>query len=188
MAKVKLNPLLEEVQGSVGDVVFKRYGNRTIMSKKADMSNVKPSPKQLAHQARFAKAAAFGRKVLADPELKALYGAVASKQGKPVQAIAIGDAMNAPVVHEVDLSGYTGAPGDPIGVHATDDFGVETVSVTLMMEDGTVIEEGVAEASGKDRWTYTCTASVEAGTSVRAVATAEDRAGGRGQLSVVSSQ
>jgi hypothetical protein len=40
MAKVKLNPILEQISGQVGDLVFKRYGDETIISRKADISGV----------------------------------------------------------------------------------------------------------------------------------------------------
>ncbi|MCP4599327.1 MAG: hypothetical protein GY847_02115, partial [Proteobacteria bacterium] len=53
MAKVKLNPVIEELRGQVGDLVFKRYGDRVVISKKPDMSNVKPSAAQSAHRERF---------------------------------------------------------------------------------------------------------------------------------------
>ena len=32
MAKVKLNPILEQIRGQVGDLVFKRYGEKTVIS------------------------------------------------------------------------------------------------------------------------------------------------------------
>ena len=48
MAQVKLNPILDELRGQLGEVVFKRYGDKTVISRKPDMSNVKPSEAQLA--------------------------------------------------------------------------------------------------------------------------------------------
>jgi len=35
MARVKLNPILEGMRGQVGDLVFKRYGDGVIISRKA---------------------------------------------------------------------------------------------------------------------------------------------------------
>jgi len=38
MAKVRLNPILEQVRGKVGDLVFKRSGEEVIISRKPDFS------------------------------------------------------------------------------------------------------------------------------------------------------
>ena len=40
MARVKLNPILEQVRGQVGDLVFKRYGEGVIISRKPDLEGV----------------------------------------------------------------------------------------------------------------------------------------------------
>ena len=48
MARVKLNPVLEHMRGDIGDLVFKKYGDKTIVSRKADLSGVKPSEAQQA--------------------------------------------------------------------------------------------------------------------------------------------
>lgn len=67
MAKVKLNPILEQVRGQVGDLVFKRYGDEVIISRKPDMEGVEPTEAQLAAQGRFREAALYGKMVMADP-------------------------------------------------------------------------------------------------------------------------
>ena len=67
MAKVKLNPVLEQIRGQVGDLVFKRYGDETIISRKPDMSDREPSEAQLAAQNRFRQAALYGKMVTLAP-------------------------------------------------------------------------------------------------------------------------
>lgn len=67
MAKVKLNPILEQIRGQVGDLVFKRYGDETIISRKPDMSDLEPSAAQLAAQNRFRQAALYGKMVTLAP-------------------------------------------------------------------------------------------------------------------------
>ena len=180
MARVKLNPIIEELRGQVGELVFKRYGDRVVVSKKPDMSKVKPSAAQLAHRERFRQATVYGRVALADPATRALYEAAAKSRGKPVVSVAIGDFFNAPSVDGIDLSGYTGAVGDEIVIAASDDFAVWRVRVGLSDVDGAVIEEGEAVESPGDsgRWVYVATAAVAAGTKVWAGVAALDRPGG----------
>ena len=72
MARVKLNPFLEQVRGQIGELVFRRYGDEVVISRKPDLSDVEPSAAQLAHRQRFARAALYGKIVLADPEAKAI--------------------------------------------------------------------------------------------------------------------
>jgi hypothetical protein len=61
MARVKLNPILEGVRGQVGDLVFKRYGDEVVISRKADPTGKPPSEAQLAHRERFREAALYGK-------------------------------------------------------------------------------------------------------------------------------
>ena len=180
MAKVKLNPILEQVRGSVGDLVFKRYGDDVIIAKKADMSDREPSQAQLTAQERFRQAAMYGKMVMADPETKALYADAARAKGKPVFSLTVADFFHAPSVDEVDLSAYAGAVGDEIIIMASDDFDVLSVEVALTTGDGNPIESGEAVEAHADsgRWVYTASADVETGTTVRIAVTAQDRPGG----------
>jgi hypothetical protein len=59
MAKTK-NTLLSQVSGTFGgDDVFKRYYDKTVISKKPDMSNRVLSPKQVEWNMRMRKALAY---------------------------------------------------------------------------------------------------------------------------------
>lgn len=182
MAKVKLNPILEQIQGQVGDLVFKRYGDQTVLSAKPDLSGVEPTPAQLAQQARFREAALYGKMVFADPETKALYEEGAKAKGKPVFSLTVADFFNAPSVDEIDLAGYSGAAGDEISIMASDDFTVMAVQVTVSDSEGDPIESGAASESpaNSGRWVYTATTAVATGTTVRIAVTAQDRPGGLG--------
>jgi hypothetical protein len=179
MAKVKLNPVLEQIRGQVGDLVFKRYGDEVILSRKPDLSDRTPTEAQLAHQERFREAAMYGRMMMADPETKALYSDAAKAKGKPVYALMVADFFNAPSVDLVDVSGYSGAVGDAIVVMASDDFDVAEVQVALATGDGTPIEAGAAVElpANSGRWVYTTTTTTATGTAVRIAVTAVDRPG-----------
>jgi hypothetical protein len=182
MAKVKLNPILEQVSGKVGDLVFRRYGDQTVISQKPDTEGRQWTEAQLAHRERFRQAALYGRLVMADPETKALYEEAAGARGKPVFSLTVADFFNAPSVDSVDLSNYTGAAGDAIVIMASDDFAVLAVQVSLTDGDGNMIESGAALESppNSGRWVYTATVAVNTGTTVRIAVTAEDRPGGLG--------
>lgn len=74
MARVISNPILKGLQGKIGkEVVFKRYGNKTIATKYPDMSKVKPSKLQKQKRSKFAEAVAYAKKINDDPQQKAKY-------------------------------------------------------------------------------------------------------------------
>jgi hypothetical protein len=183
MAKVKLNPILEQVRGQVGDLVFKRYGDEVVLSRKPDLTGHEWTEAQQATRERFRQAALYGRMAMADPEAKALYVEEAKAKGQPVFSLTIADFFNAPSVDEVDLSGYAGRAGDAIVIRASDDFDVARVEVALADVVGAAIESGAASEMPPDsgRWVYTATAAVPTGTTVRIAVTAVDRPGGAAQ-------
>ena len=180
MADVKLNPILEELSGKVGDLVFRRYGDRTILARTPDTTGLEPSEAQKAQQERFRQATLYGKVAMADPEARALYEAKARDEGVPIFSVTVADFFHAPSVDEIDVSGYAGAVGDTIAIRASDDFEVTGVDVTVTDSDGNDIESGAAEYDDQGRWIYTATTDVEAGTTVRIGVMAVDRPGGIG--------
>ena len=94
MTKAKLNPILEELHGKMGDLVFRRMRNGgTSVIRRADMSKVKWSPAQVANRQRFREAIAQARLALADPKQKAKYEKAAAKTGKRLIEVAISDHL-----------------------------------------------------------------------------------------------
>jgi hypothetical protein len=62
MAKVKNNPIVEGISGSIGEMVFRQLPNgETWVSGKPDFSDRKFSQGQKSHQSRFKKAAVYAR-------------------------------------------------------------------------------------------------------------------------------
>jgi hypothetical protein len=179
VAKVRLNPILEQLRGQVGDLVFRRYGDQVVVARKPDVSEREWSEAQIAHRERFRQATIYGRMVMADAEARALYEEAARVKGKPLFSLMVADFFNAPSIEEVDLSGYAGGVGDVIVVVAHDDFAVAGVDVSLAGGDGNPIESGAAVETppGSGRWVYTATAAVETGATVRIAVAARDRPG-----------
>jgi hypothetical protein len=91
MAKVKLNPAFEQIQGDLAGFVYRvRYGGQTI-SKSPDMSTVQWSEAQVAHRQRFRRAVAYARAALADPQARARYQEEAVQKGKRPFDLAVSD-------------------------------------------------------------------------------------------------
>jgi hypothetical protein len=182
MARVRLNPILEQVRGQVGDLVFKRSGDSVILSRKPDFSERQPTPAQAVAQERFRQAALYGKMVMADPQTKQLYEQAAKAKGRPLFSLTVADFFNTPSIDEVDLAGYTGQINDQIIIRAHDDFEVSAVNVALSNAAGDPLESGQATESPpkSGRWVYTATTAVATGTQVRINVTVADRPGGTG--------
>ena len=94
MPKVRLHPLIEEIHGTMFDVVFKRSpkGNM-IVTKRPDMSKVKWSKAQKEQRQRFKQAVAGAKAAMADPKLRARYERKAQRQNKRPWDVALADYL-----------------------------------------------------------------------------------------------
>jgi len=70
MAISKNNLVTETLSGKVGNIIFKNYNNKTVISKYPDMSKVVKTDKQKENQLRFKAAQAYAKSILSDPERK----------------------------------------------------------------------------------------------------------------------
>lgn len=181
MAKVKLNPIVDQVHGALGELVFRYVDGRTVISRRAEPTG-DPTPAQQDQRARFRDAAFYGRTVMADPDDRAFYEAIATQRKQPVFSVIVGDFLNPPVVDAIDADAYTGTPGDPVVVRAHDDVEVTGVTVMLADDTGTVLESGPATLD-EWRWRYEAQTEVTAGTVVTITAVATDRPANTGALS-----
>lgn len=91
MAKTNLNTALKDLHGRVDEWVFKQYSYGTVVTRRPRMENVKWSPAQLAHRKRVQESGAFYQAVLADPELKSKYKAIATEKGIPLTAVTLAE-------------------------------------------------------------------------------------------------
>lgn len=151
MARAKLNPVLEALQGAIGDLIFKQYGDRIVVSKKPDMSRRVLSAKQEAHHERVKRAAAWGRTARDTPDLAAVYEAAAAERAQAVYHIAFRDAMRAPEIETVDTDGFSPLEGGVIRITARDDFEIVRVEVEWLDTSGAVRLARDAQRVG-DRW------------------------------------
>ena len=86
--------LLKGVSGQLGkQIVIKRYGKKSVITKYPDMSNVKPSALQRKGRNKFAEAVVYAQHIIRNPELKEQYRARMPKKAKSVYSYAIKEYM-----------------------------------------------------------------------------------------------
>ncbi len=94
MAKITLSSALAGLSGSFDNLVFKQYRKDKrggVVTRKPDMSKVKPSAAQLARRELMRAAGFFHRRVLADPVLLRKYTALARRRRINLSAATMGD-------------------------------------------------------------------------------------------------
>ena len=182
--QLDLHPSIKAYRGKSGKWVYKKLGNTTYVAEAPKPSNKPPTPEQQETRDRFILSTNYAKAVMADPQSKALYEAVATAQGKPVFALARRDSLTRPRVMDIDLSTYNRQTGDTIAIRAADDFEVTAVEVTI--RNGQVLESGTAVKSndGLGRWIYTATTNAAAG-ELTIEAVASDRPGNKGTKTAV---
>jgi hypothetical protein len=184
MAKATLNPMFEGVSGAIGDLIFREVRGRTVISRRPIFAS-ELTENQIQHRERFNQAVAYSRSALADPDLRPMYEAGAKSRNIPLFAAPVADFFNEPVIHTVNVFGYSGNVGDTITVRASDDFGVVRVLVALSDDQGGPIENGeaVETSPGSGEWVYTATMqSSQPLVNVQVVA--QDRPGGATVMSI----
>lgn len=151
MAKARKTALLEELSGSIGDLVLKRArsGTMYVARKPRFPENRQFSPAQLAHQQRFKAATAYAKQAA---KVEPLYAALARKTRQPAYNVALGDYLHPPQIVMVEQIGET------IRVRAEDQVKVTRVSVALLEADGHILAEGEA-APDSTGWWWTFTAN-----------------------------
>jgi len=148
------------LSGMVGDMlVFRNHAGKTIVSAKPKERTGELSEAQKRQQERFQEAILYGKSVLTDATLKAEYQ-TAAPEGVTVYNVVVGDFLHAPNIKSVDVSKYTGKPGETIEMEISDDFRVAAVKVAIYNPDGSVVEQGDAKQQpGQPKWAYATTAS-----------------------------
>jgi len=184
MPKARLNPMFRQFYGRLGDIVFRRSSKdgESIATHAPNMSKVEWSEAQVAHRKRFRRAVIYARRVSADPQARAVYEEMANQQGRIPFRLMLADAMHPPTVKKVDLSQFHEMAGDPIYIHACDDFGVIHVTVTITDANGTCLEKGNAMPASLPgtQWVYRVQGTFPPDMYARVTVTAEDRARGVG--------
>lgn len=176
MARIESNLVLHGVSGTIGGqlVIRRRRGGYVLAAAPGRLTDRVPTQKQKDQQERFRKAALYGKATQSLPA----YQALAQARGVAAYTVALTDYLNPPEIEGVDLTGYSGAPGEVILVTAVDDVKVQSVFVQLSDKGGTVFEQGKATPAPEDprRWIYTATTKAP-GPPVQILVEATDLAG-----------
>ncbi|ULQ55443.1 hypothetical protein KJS94_12400 [Flavihumibacter rivuli] len=117
------------------------------------------SPRKQRRLAKLKACLRFARFAMGDPHFRPYYTAAARKPCLPFN-MAFLDAYYAPAIPRIDITGYTGQPGDTLRIFATDNLMVYSVRVWIYDRHGLLLETGEAilPPDRKD-WVYTVSAA-----------------------------
>ena len=147
MAKVVNNIFVRGLSGQVGGqfVMRRLRDGRTIVCKSPDFSHRKLSEAQKEHHMRVKQASAYAKPAsLSNP----VYAQLAEGTMKNAYNVAMGDWFHPPVIHRL------GRYGAAVRIWVTDDVQVAGVSVSVLDENGRVLEQGEALQGRGDWWEY----------------------------------
>lgn len=145
MAVIQGNPLVNSARGAVGPVMYRRVGNKTILSAKPS-SPRKESEQQRANRQKFKEATSHAKNILKDPQKKAYYQQKAKKLKLPnAYTAAITDYMRKGEIKEISICKGKRGKGDRIRIRAgKKDFAINNVKVRLYDETGAFLFSDVA--------------------------------------------
>jgi hypothetical protein len=156
MATQEGNVVTYGLRGKIGDLlIFRQRDGKTVVSKIPAYSGT-ASEKQMEHRMRFQQAVIYAKAAVASPETEEIYKEAAKKGRYPFN-VAVADFFNAPDIHLIDVSEYTGSAGERIRIIVNDDVAVKSVKVEIRNADGSLLEEGNAAQSAGGLWIYTTT-------------------------------
>jgi hypothetical protein len=146
MAKIKKkNILIENLSGSVGDLVFRQMPDgSTRVSRKPVFSKRESSQAQLDQQNRIKLASAYASQAKTLP----VYVERARRKKKTAFNLAMADWFHPPVIHSLERR------DGRIRVQASDDMQVTRVEVRILDSEGSVLAQGQAEQVDPLYWEY----------------------------------
>ena len=100
MAIAKLNRVFVSIQGTIGDVVFKRYGDKLVLSRKPRFENRVFSAAQKAAQERFRQAMLLAKAAGANSQVRSTYEQTAKVTGKPILSLMVADFLRPSTIHQ----------------------------------------------------------------------------------------
>lgn len=154
MTKVIFHGSIEGFRGQIGNLIFRQLPDGTTIvtgappkktSRQKKRAKEKRSPAQKAHNDRFREAVFFAKRAQTNPVYVEL--AVAAPM-KTAYNFALSDWMEAPVIHGIEKKKGC------IRVNATDDVRVARVKLSVIDEDGQVLEAGEAIQLASDWWEF----------------------------------
>ena len=129
-----------------GTLVFKKWGEKTVVAAAPERSSKAPSSNQLAHQDRFRLASYYAKRTMFDPTLLAEYRAAAEVKGiASVRNVMIADYMSSPKILEYEVVESSSQPGPKLlRILAIAYVRVTAVTVSVNDPGGMLLESGNA--------------------------------------------
>jgi hypothetical protein len=157
MAKLKLNPAMAEITGKIGNMVHRRLWGQQVVSHLPDFSKYVRTDKQVAENTRFGNGSVQWRGLAA--AVKEQYTARAKELNMPPCALFQKTKACPPLIDELDLSQYTGQPGQTIRIRAHDLVDLASVALIIREPGGQQLETGEAArpGNGEPYWVYQST-------------------------------
>ncbi|MCX6305317.1 MAG: hypothetical protein NT040_10135 [Bacteroidetes bacterium] len=153
------NNILAGYTGKLGDTgLYKRTVNGKEIIQRCPVRKKKNSRLRWPAQVdRFFLATKYAKRVLVNPEIKALYAQVATGFNS-ANSMAVKDFLTSAVISRVVTTGYHGRAGYRMVIRVDNVVPVKSVTVTIENPDGDIIESGPAamHSSGTD-WHYITT-------------------------------
>ena len=155
MTKVLYNGSLQGFSGRIGNLVFRQLPNGTTVVtqappkmtwKEKQKFKLKRSASQNEHNDRFQEASAYARRAAKTQPVYAELAAVTPMM--TAYNFALSDWFHAPVVHRVERQAGL------IRVEASDNVLITRVQVTLLGNEGVVLEEGEALRAEGNWWEF----------------------------------
>ncbi len=155
MAKVAYTGSVTGFRGKIGNLIFRQMPNGTIVvsaapakltGRQKKRAKLKRSEKQKGHNSRFKEATIYARYAARVHPVYAELAAVTPM--KTAYNIALSDWFNPPVIDCVERAGGC------IRVQASDAVMVTRVQVTVLDQDGGVLEKGEAVRGEGDWWEF----------------------------------
>lgn len=170
MAKIRGRHKLEGFSGNVG----KNLRLSTTSDGRRQVGTVAEAPPEgrFPHWKVFKDAVAYARKM----QGLDTYRDNADRTRDTPFHVATADFLHPPEITEIDLSAYSGHPGDVIRIHAEDDVQVAKVGVLITDDENHLIEMGMATEAGTGEWTYAARFQAP-GSHVRVIVDAADLPG-----------
>lgn len=155
MARNRSNVIAHGLKGKIGNLIFRFWANRSIVSVVPDYRNIVWSKAQKANRRRFHDAMEWAKKILEDPKIRAYYRKKA-KASQTIWNVAVADYMKKLRVEKVDLEKYQGLEGDMIGVTLFSWYEVSAVMLTIHDAKGNIMDKGPAVMTKEcSKWIYT---------------------------------
>jgi hypothetical protein len=147
MTKVNFNGSVKGWRGRMGDLIFRLLPNGTsVVSRAPSKKKFKFSEKQLAHQENVKQAAAYGREAA---KVQPIYAELAARiPMNTAYNLAFSDWFESPVIPCIERR------AGRILVQANDNILVTKVHVTVLDEEGSVLETGDAIRGEGDWWEF----------------------------------